>query len=264
MKKVLISAALLALAGQVSAAPVLLELDAHNQRSSSGSLSTLRWEGCASTADHTSCIAPGSDVALKGITASTAVWTWDAATGVLAMTGAFNTASSLSSAAYGPMVIGDKVTNMTIDTVANTTTASTYECVEGSFLANVGAHGCANLNIGYGPGAYQSSMAYNVGGNANCVTRTIGGNDVSTGNPRSLANTAGGGGCSAGDGAFLMYEVVQDNLGIGGTLILSNNTNLAAAGVNYLTFSAVPVPGAVWLLGSALGGLAWVRRRARA
>lgn len=264
MKKVLISAALLTLAGQASAAPVLLELDAVNQRSSSGTLSTLRWEGCANYADHTSCIAPGSDVALKGMTASTAVWTWDAVSGVLAMTGAFNAASSLSSAAYGPMVIGDKVTNMTINTVADTTTASTYECVEGSFLGNVGAHGCANLNIGFGSGAYQSSMAYNVGGNANCVQRTIGGDDVSTGNPRSLFSAPAVGGCNAGDGAFNLWTVVQDNLGSGGTLIISNGIAIGSAGTSYLTFSAVPVPGAVWLLGSALGGLAWVRRRARA
>ncbi len=264
MKKVLISAALLALAGQVSAAPVLLELDAHNQRSSSGSLSTLRWEGCANFAAHTSCINPGNaGIIAAGVTASTAVWTWDAATGVLSMTGNFNTISTLGSSAFSSAVIGDKVTNMTIDTVADTTSATAYSCGEGNFLAGVGANGCANVGTG-GNFTYESSMAYNVGGNANCVQRTLGGDDVSTGNPRTLANTAGGGGCSAGDGAFNLWIVVQDNLGSNGTLILSNNADLAAAGVNYLTFSNVPVPGAVWLLGSALGGLAWVRRRARA
>lgn len=263
MKRILTAAALLAIAGTASAIPVQVELDAHNQRSSSGSLSTLRWEGCSNYAAHTSCISPANAaMAAAGITASTAVWTWDAATGILSMTGTFNTASTLGSSAFSSMVIGDKVTNLTIDTNLNTTSATSYVCAEGNFLAGVGANGCANVSTG-GNFAYESSMAYNVGGNANCVSRTLGGDDVSTGNPRSLANTAGGGGCSAGDGAFLMYEVF-DNLGIGGTLILSNNTNLSASGVNYLTFSAVPVPGAVWLLGSALGGLAWVRRRARA
>jgi len=106
---------------------------------------------------------------------------------------------------------------------------------------------------------------YNVGGNANCVQRTIGGDDSSTGNVRSLANTAGGGGCNAGDGAFNLWTIVNDttNLGVGGQLIVSNGIPIANAGTAYLTFtvSAVPVPGAVWLLGSAVGLLGLVRRR---
>ncbi|OQY74340.1 MAG: hypothetical protein B6D47_02735 [Rhodocyclaceae bacterium UTPRO2] len=258
MKKIVIGAALLALAGQAGA--ITLELDAVNQRSSSGSLSTLRWEGCTNYAAHTSCINPASAMAAKGITPSTAVWDWDAGTGVLSMTGAFNSASSLSSAAMGPMVIGDKVTNMTIDTVNNTTSASTYECVEGNFLAGVGANGCLNISIG-GNFALESSAVYNVGGNANCVNRTIGGDDTSTGNVRTLFSTGAGGGCDAGDGAFNMWTVVQDNLGSGGTLIISNGIDIGAAGTSYLTFSAVPVPGAVWLFGSAVGLLGLVRRR---
>ncbi len=263
MKKIVIGAALLALAGQAGA--ITLELDAVNQRSSSGSLSTLRWEGCTNYAAHTSCINPASAMAAKGITPSTAVWDWDAGTGVLSMTGAFNSASSLSSAAMGPMVIGDKVTNMTIDTVNNTTSASTYECVEGNFLAGVGANGCLNISIG-GNFALESSAVYNVGGNANCVVRTIGGDDTSTGNPRTLMSTAGGGGCDAGDGAFNLWEVVSYT-GPGGQLVISNNTDLFAAGVNYLTFSVaneVPVPAAAWLLAPAVLAAGRFSRRRKA
>ncbi|MCC7256944.1 MAG: VPLPA-CTERM sorting domain-containing protein [Gammaproteobacteria bacterium] len=243
MKKLLVGAALLALSGQASA--ITVELVAHNQRSSSGTLNTLIWNGA------------------NGLTPSNAVWNWDPGTGVLSMTGTFWTTSHLGSDPFGPSVIGDKVTGMTINTVAGTTTAASYECVEGTFLANVGAHGCSNLNIGFGPGAYQSSMAYNVGGNANCVVRTIGGNDVSTGNPRGLSSLGAAGGCDATDGAFNLYTVVSYT-GAGGELILSNGIATGSAGTNYLTFHVVPVPAAVWLLGSALGGLAWVRRRARA
>ncbi len=232
--------ALLAVAQVASATRVVLI--AHNQRSGAGTgqPSVLRWDGCANYAQYTNCINPANaGMAAAGITPSTAVWDWDAATGVLSMTGTFNSASTISSQSMGPMVIGDKVTDLVIDTTNNTTSAATYACGEGTFLAGVGAHGCANVSTG-GDFTYNSSMAYNVGGDANCVQRTLGGDDVSTGNPRTLATTAGGGGCDPGDGAFLMYEVTTDNTAtLGGQLVVSNNTDLFAAGVNYLTFQAV-------------------------
>ncbi len=234
--------ALLAVAQAASATRVVLI--AHNQRSGAGTgqPSTLRWSGCTTYTAHTACINPANAAfTAAGITPSTAVWDWDAATGVLSMTGTFNTASTIGSSGAGvaSMVIGDKVTDLVIDTANNTTSAASYACGEGNFLAAVGAHGCANVSLG-DDGLYNSSMAYNVGGDANCVQRTIGGDDTSTGDPRTLAESAGGGGCDAGDGAFLMYEVVQDNTAtVGGQLVVSNNTDLFAAGVNYLTFQAV-------------------------
>jgi len=262
MKKVIIGAALLALSSQAGA--ISLTMTAVNQRSSSGSLSTLKWDGCTTYTSATGCINPANaNLAAMGITPSTAVWDWNPVTGVLSMTGAFNSASTLGSSgsAVANTVIGDKVTDMTIDTVNDTTTAASYVCAEGSFLAGVGANGCLNISLG-DDGLLQSSAAYNVGGNANCVVRTLGGDDSSTGNVRTLANTAGGGGCEAGDGAFNMWTVVSYT-GPGGQLIVSNGIPLASAGTSYLTFSvaAVPVPGAVWLLGSAIGLLGLVRRR---
>ena len=262
MKKVIIGAALLALSSQAGA--ISLTMTAVNQRSSSGSLSTLKWDGCTTYTSATGCINPANaNLAAMGITPSTAVWDWNPVTGVLSMTGAFNSASTLGSSgsAVANTVTGDKVTDMTIDTVNDTTTAASYVCAEGSFLAGVGANGCLNISLG-DDGLLQSSAAYNVGGNANCVVRTLGGDDSSTGNVRTLANTAGGGGCEAGDGAFNMWTVVSYT-GPGGQLIVSNGIPLASAGTSYLTFSvaAVPVPGAVWLLGSAIGLLGLVRRR---
>ncbi len=262
MKKIIFGAALLALSSQAGA--ISLTMTAFNQRSSSGSLSTLKWDGCTTYTSATGCINPANaNLAAMGITPSTAVWDWNPVTGVLSMTGTFNSASTLGSSgsAVASAVIGDKVTNMTIDTVNDTTTAASYQCLEGNFLAGVGANGCLNLSLG-DDGVLNSSVAYNVGGNANCVQRTIGGDDSSTGNVRTLANTAGGGGCEAGDGAFNMWTVVSYT-GPGGQLIVSNGIPLASAGTSYLTFSvaAVPVPGAVWLLGSAIGLLGLVRRR---
>jgi len=236
----LFTLALLAASGAANAAKV--ELIAHNQRSSSGTLSTLKWSGCTTYGTTTACINPANvNLANMGITPSTAVWDWNAATGVLSMTGSFNTASTIGSsgASAASAVIGDKVTNMVIDTTNDTTTAASYNCAEGNFLAGVGAHGCANLGLG-DDFTYNSSMLYNVGGAADCVQRTISGDDVSTGNPRGVTNRAAGGGCDATDGAFTLWTVVQDNLGTGGTLIISNGVDLAAAGTNYLTFQAVP------------------------
>lgn len=262
MKRVIFAAALLAASGAANA--ITVELLAHNQRSSSGTLSTLKWSGCATYGTTTPCINPANaTLAGMGITPSTAVWDWDPGTGVLSMVGTFNTASTMSSSgsAGASVIIGDRVTDMVIDTVNGTTTAASYQCAEGNFLALVGASGCKNTALT--DGIDDSSMAYNVGGNANCLQRTLGGDDVSTGNPRGLSSLAAAGGCDATDGAFIMYTVVSYT-GPSGQLIVSNGVPLASAGTNYLTFHVVPVPGAVWLLGSALGGLAWVRRRARA
>ena len=264
MKKIIFGAALLALSSQAGA--ISLTMTAVNQRSSSGSLSTLKWDGCTTYTSATGCINPANaNLAAMGITPSTAVWDWNPVTGVLSMTGAFNSASTLGSSgsAVANTVTGDKVTDMTIDTVNDTTTAASYVCAEGSFLAGVGANGCLNISLG-DDGLLQSSAAYNVGGNANCVVRTLGGDDSSTGNVRTLANTAGGGGCEAGDGAFNMWTVVQDNLGSGGTLIISNGIPLNASGTSYLTFAAVPVPAAAWLLAPAVLAAGRFSRRRKA
>lgn len=265
MKKVIIGAALLALSSQAGA--ISVTMTAVNQRSSSGSLSTLKWDGCTTYTSATGCINPANaNLAAMGITPSTAVWDWNPVTGVLSMTGAFNSASTLGSSgsAVANTVIGDKVTDMTIDTVNDTTTAASYVCAEGSFLAGVGANGCLNLSLG-DDGILNSSVAYNVGGNANCVQRTIGGDDSSTGNVRTLANTAGGGGCEAGDGAFNMWTVVSYT-GLGGQLIVSNGIPLTDAGTSYLTFSVseVPVPAAAWLLAPAVLAAGRFSRRRKA
>ncbi len=262
----LIALAALALVETAQAYPV--RMTAVHQRASSGTLSTLKWSGCTTYTAATGCINPGNpNLAAAGITPSTAVWDWNPTTGVLSMTGDFNSASTIGSSgsAVASMVIGDKVTNMTINTGTQTTTATSYTCGEGNFLAGVGANGCLNLSLG-DDGVLNSSAAYNVGGNANCVQRTIGGDDSSTGNVRTLANTAGGGGCEAGDGAFNMWTVVQDNLGSGGTLIISNGIPLNASGTSYLTFEAqvVPVPAAAWLLAPAVLAAGRFSRRRKA
>ncbi|MEZ5564791.1 MAG: Ig-like domain-containing protein [Gammaproteobacteria bacterium] len=201
-------------------------------------VSTLRWDGCTNYAVGTNCIKPGTFMGTH-VSPSTAVWDWNPATGVLSSVGNFNAASSLSSNADAPMVIGDSVTDLVLNTVNSTTAASAYTCIEGNFLAGVGANGCANTSLGANF-VDESSVAYNVGGNANCVVRTLGGDDVSTGGPRTLTTTAGGGGCDAGDGAFDIWTVVSDNTGTGGQLTIATSNDITTPNGAYLIFDALP------------------------
>ncbi|MEZ5563652.1 MAG: hypothetical protein R3F27_11930 [Gammaproteobacteria bacterium] len=255
---------LLLLAVSSVAGAVELTLVADNTRSSSGTLSYQVFQACTppSNAAGTGCSTFTSawQVA-NGVTGSTATWDWDGTT--LAATGTFQSTSHLSSNPAASAVISDKSVNLTINTGTMTTTATSYTCIEGNFLANVGANGCLNTSTG-GNFANESSALYNVGGNANCVNRTVGGDDASTGNVRGLSSVAAGGGCDATDGAYDLWTIVVDNTGTGGQLILSNGIPTGDAGTHYMTFQAavVPVPAAVWLFGSALGLLGVARRRA--
>ncbi|MEZ5563822.1 MAG: Ig-like domain-containing protein [Gammaproteobacteria bacterium] len=234
---------LLLLAVSSVAGAVELTLVADNTRSSSGTLSYQVFQACTppSNAAGTGCSTFGSTWQVaNGVTGSTATWDWDGTT--LAATGTFQSTSHLSSNPAASAVISDKSVNLTINTGTMTTTATSYTCIEGNFLANVGANGCLNTSTGTNF-ANESSALYNVGGNANCVNRTVGGDDTSTGNVRGLMSVAGGGGCDATDGAYDLWTVVSDNTATGGQLILSNGIDIAAAGTHYMTFQAV-VPAA--------------------
>lgn len=262
--KVIAAAALLTAWGSASA--VSLTLIADNTRSSSGTLSTQVFQTCTppSNAAGTGCstFISAWQVA-NGVTGSTATWDWDGTT--LAASGMFQTTSHLSSNPFASAVISDKTVNLNINTGTMTTTATSYNCIEGNFLANVGANGCLNTSTG-GNFFNESSALYNVGGNANCVNRTVGGDDASTGNVRGLMSVAAGGGCDATDGAYDLWTVVADNTGVfGGQLILSNGIPIGDAGTHYMTFvSNVPAPPALWLLGSGIVALAGRRLRRKA
>jgi hypothetical protein len=248
------------------AGAVQLTLVADNTRSSSGTLSYQVFKACTppSNAVSTGCSTFGSawQVA-NGVTGSTATWDWDGTT--LAATGTFQSTSHLSSNPNASAVISDKSVNLNINTGTLTTTATSYNCIEGNFLANVGANGCLNTSTG-GDFTNNSSALYNVGGNANCVSRTIGGDDSSTGNVRGLMSVAAGGSCDTTDGAYNLWTIVSDTTGTGGQLVLSNGISIAAAGTHYMTFqaAAVPAPPALWLLGSGLVALAGRRLRRKA
>ena len=263
--KIIAAAALLTAWGSASAVSLTLLTD--NTRSSSGTLSYQVFQTCtpASNVPSTGCSTFGSFWQVSnGVTGSTATWDWNGTT--LAATGMFQSTSHLSSNPAASAVVSDKTVNLNINTGTMTTTATSYNCIEGNFLANVGAQGCANTLTG-GNFTNESSVAYNVGGNANCVNRTIGGDDTSGGNVRGLMSVAAGGGCDATDGAYDLWTIVSDTTGSGGQLVLSNGIDIAAAGTHYMTFQAaavVPAPPALWLLGSGIVALAGRRLRRKA
>lgn len=236
--------ALTTVAGTASAATATLV--GHYQRSSSGTLSTLVWNGANAGTSW------GISV---GMQASNATWDWDGTT--LSSSGLFWSTSHISSSPFASAIIGDRVVDLSINTAGSTVGASTYECTEGTFLSFVGAHGCADVNLGANF-TFDSSLTYNVDGDPDNVVLALDGDDApfdGSPGPRNLSQ------------AFSLFTVVSAPDPVaGGTLILSNGIDISLAGTSYMEFSvaAVPAPPAVWLLGSAaLGLFGWARRRTR-
>jgi len=173
-----------------------------------------------------------------------ATWTYDTDTMVLTGTGLTTHQSILGPTPLFRREIDDLVIN------GGVASATSYTCVEGTFGSIVGASLCGNYS--FTDFINESTLTYS----GTTVTRVIGGNDVALGPPQQLSDY---------DLPFVSYG------GIGGDLIFSTFTCLdadcdldptdGASDGQRMTFSVVPVPAAVWLFGSALGLLGWIRRR---
>ncbi len=195
------------------------------QRSSGGALSALAWragaaQGCPNLATMTGasntpttaiykqpCYNPTppntsgqaswlvTNNVIATITgAGIATWNWTGAS--MTATGMLWATSYIGSNPNSTQVISDKITNLTYAVgptpAAN---ASTYECIEGVFLASVYASGCKNVNFnssnntsnGYTGNLTDETIAsWNVGGNPKCVTETINGGTAYAGGPPAL------------------------------------------------------------------------------
>jgi len=189
----------------------------------------------------------------QNISSSTATWSYDDVTNLLTQTGGtFNArvTTNPNTTLYRTLITGLLMGN------GGPASAATYSCVEGNFGGNVGASICG----GYVFGANFFNESTTTWGPGTAVSRTVGGDDLAS---------------------FVAQQSIAtlDNMTTiswaGTTLVLANKTctgpcaTLPAGIYNnngqQWTFTAgpqvVPVPAAVWLFGSALGALGWVRRR---
>jgi len=238
MKKVIFALALFAASAAANAVPVILIT--HNTTSGGGAISSLITDG-----GHVSGIAAPSN----------AIFDWDGST--LTSTGLYTATSSLSSSPYAPTIISDQIMDLTISTggtPGGTASATSYTCVEGTFLGGVGANGCGNYTLG-GNFIDESTTVWT----GITASQTIGGDDVAGAGPRLI---------SAYDGLGFDGFSGVDGLTVGDLVFIGNGIALGGTGPTLgggelMTFQvvAIPVPAAVWLFGSALGLLGWARRR---
>ena len=217
---------------------------------------------------HTSGIAP----------ASTATWDWDGTT--LSSTGFYASTESLGNNIYAQTVTSEQIMDLSIDTSTGTASATSFTCVEGTFLDLVGASGCG----GYSYGTDFMDNSTTVWGPGTAASRTIGGDDVIVGDQVTLSDYDFrhfyGETYTVLDPAFPFDPIPWY------TVVLGNGIPLGTAGSEWMCFhapatatqgpvdsvptceeavelaiAAVPVPAAAWLFGSSVSALFWMRRK---
>jgi hypothetical protein len=248
MKKLVLALAITAAASQASAlSATLISVESQN------------WEKYVANpaSGYSAGMIAGGVTAGVPFSASTQVWDFDGssitATGDYVAHWRIHPGSSLYTQTSGDLSIS----------LGGNASASTYSCAEGNFGAAVGGNLCGNWELGVDY-VNQSSMTYNIGGDASNQLRTIGGDDVISGPAQALTdydNTA------ADDNAtYLGLVNGTGQTGSTGWTLVGNILkihNMTGNTTQTLTFevSAVPVPAAAWLFGSALVGLAGVGRK---
>jgi hypothetical protein len=178
-------------------------------------------------------------------------WSYDDVTQLMTQTGGWLNARATTaptSTLFRHIVTGLVIGN------GGASSASSFSCVEGNFGGGVGASICGNYNFG----ANFTNESFTSWGPGTATSRTLGGDDSIIGAQQSVTSQLSG------------FSTVS---WIGTTLILSNASCAGPCSTlppgNYnvgftYTFSAVPVPAAVWLFGSALGVMGVMRRKSGA
>ena len=185
---------------------------------------------------QTSASSGGSSV--SNISNSTAIWSYDTLTGIVTATGLFSAGAQIA-----PVLPGQLFTHNIVNLAVGgggAASATSYSCVEGSFGTSVFASLCGNYNYG----ADYTNESSSSWGPGTAFSKTMGGDDGSLGIQQNL---------STYDGMTSSFN--------GTALTVSNVTFFPFISGNTMTFQVVPVPAAVWLFGSALGLLGWMRRK---
>jgi len=178
-------------------------------------------------------------------------WDWDAGLEILTGTGTYE--MSYTTVA-GPSLFTHKIVNPILD-VGTGASAGSYECIEGLFGGVVGAHICGNYTFGLN-GTNDSTITY---GPSTSYNLTLNPDDIAAGLPQTIA---------AYDPLSYSWNAgtgVLEITGQTGFVLGELQSGASEVGDGYLfTFNvptAVPIPAAAWLFGSALGIMGFLRRR---
>ncbi len=120
--------------------------------------------------------------------------------------------------------------------------SGSFSCIEGIFGSVVGSSICGNYS--FGANGYNESMV-----NADGSNRVIGGDDVVVGPALSIGDFTG----------FTPVIPPTDFIDV---IVLENGGAYSGQIWTFMANTAIPVPAAAWLFGSALGFLGWMRRKA--
>ncbi len=181
------------------------------------------------------------------ITSSTATFSYDDVTQLLAQTG--GTVNARLNTAPTSTLFRHSITGLVMGN-GGATSAASFVCTEGNFGGNVGASICGNYSFG----ANFTSESTTTWGPGTAVSRTVGGDDFAAGPQESIAT----------------YDSMTTVSWDGSALVLRNATctgpctTLPAGKFNNgyrWNLTVVPIPAAAWLFGGALGLLGVVRRR---
>ncbi len=212
------TSALLAAWGTASAAPYVL-VAVHTRSAPSGTHGALFFksgtaQGCPAAAPFKQpCYNPANPwlatvpTLIPDVQANPATWDWNGTT--MTGTGLLWATATSGSTSIGSVVVGFRTTNLSITPVTTTTTAATFQCYEGTFLASVNVNACANVDLGDN-GLIDSTVTYNIGGSANCLDRVVGGDDTPLGEVRGLTTAAAGGGCDAVEGTSQLWYLIPN------------------------------------------------------
>jgi len=182
-----------------------------------------------------------SGSSLKAFNLSTATWSYNTTTDILTASGFYKEQTQIAPFVPGSLFTHN-ITNLSVGG-GGSASATSYDCIEGSFGGGVFASLCGNYN--YGANYVNEGTA--TWGPGTAHSKTPGGDDVQLGSEQSVNQN---------------YDGMSGTWN-GTTLLMSNVVPfLTGSSITLTTISAIPVPAAAWLFGSALGLLGWVRRRA--